>query len=45
MDDVEREYERAIKEALSKLDHAAAVELSVGLDQYRDLYKTTPAGR
>lgn len=39
MDSVERDYERAILGACQKGDDSHAFELSIGLKQYRELYK------
>lgn len=41
MDDVEREYERAILQAAGRGDNDAAQDLAVGLREYRELYQTS----
>lgn len=38
-DEIEKEYERAITQACAAGDQLRAIELSVGLTQYRKYYK------
>lgn len=40
-DAVEVEYHRAIARAISQGDNDLAYEVSIGLSQYRELYKTS----
>lgn len=43
-DQIELDYERAILASAQRGDNDAAQELSVGLSQYRNLYKADDGG-
>lgn len=42
MDEIERQYHVAIARAMQRFDNDAALELSIGLKQYRTLYRDPP---